>query len=255
MLLGFADVRELKRFIGVVPVMTPRLSSYWLYFITSTSYKLAIALVNSMKVEVVCEDDRLAHILGIEPIGYIEALERTVQKIESNAVVSSWTDSRVSGRMSTEVSEFIRVPEHGCFVDRRCEEMKDPQQSIERIWRIGGRNGWYHANFLWRIRGVLDKSLGGVGLRRGRAHEDRLDVGDSLDFWRVLFADKEAGRLLLFAEMRLPGEAWLEFKIEDERLCQTATFRPKGLLGRIYWYAVLPFHGYVFSGMLRKLSA
>ena len=254
MLLGFAKVRGLRRWIGVVPVMTPKLSSYWLYFITSTSYKLASSLVDSMKIEVICRDHKLAELLKIDPIGYEEALRRTLQKVESNAVVSSWTDSRASGRFDSEVSEFIEVPSFGCFVDRRSRNVGDRDRTVDRIWRIGGNTGWYSATWLWRIRGFLDKLVGGVGLRRGRTHEDRLDVGDAVDLWRVLYANRSEGRLLLFAEMKLPGEAWLEFRMIGDRLQQTATFRPKGLNGRIYWYAVLPFHGLVFSGMLRELS-
>lgn len=254
MLLGFAKVRGLKRWVGVVPVMTPKLSSYWLYFITSTSYQLASSLVDSMKIEVVCRDNSLAELLHITPIGYEEALRRTLQKIEGNAVVSSWKDSRVSGRFATEISDFVQVPEFGCFVDRRNRPVTDRERTIERIWRIGGATGWYHANWLWRMRGFLDKVFGGVGLRRGRTHTDQLEVGDALDFWRVIYADKQEGRLLLFAEMKLPGEAWLEFKLIGGVLHQTATFRPKGLNGRLYWYSVYPFHGWVFSGLLRELA-
>ena len=112
----------------------------------------------------------------------------------------------------------------------------------------------YYGNWLWRIRGFLDKLVGGVGLRRGRTSEDSLNAGDALDFWRVLYADKNEGRLLLFAEMKLPGEAWLEFRIVDNKLVQTATFRPLGVLGRLYWYAVLPFHGFIFNGMIKNLA-
>lgn len=254
MLLGFAKVRGLRRWIGVVPVMTPRLSSYWLYFITSTSYRLASSLVDSMKVEVVCRNNDLALLLGITPIGYEEALRRTLQKVEANAVISSWKDSRASGRLETEVSEFIQVPRHGCFTDHRERPAPDRQGTLDRIWRIGGTTGWYRATWLWRLRGLLDKLVGGVGLRRGRTHTDRLDIGDAVDFWRVLYANKDEGRLLLFAEMKLPGEAWLEFNLKEGMLHQTATFRPKGLAGRLYWYAVLPFHGLVFSGMLKALA-
>jgi len=126
---------------------------------------------------------------------------------------------------------------------------------LERIWSIGGDIGWYHANWLWRIRGFLDKLFGGVGLRRGRTDYTVINRGDSLDFWRVLLANREEKRLLLFAEMKVPGEAWLEFRIDDDNILhQTATFRPRGILGRLYWYSVLPFHGYVFSGMIRKLG-
>lgn len=254
MLLGFAAVRGLKRHIYTVPIMTPRLSSYWLYFVTSTSYKLAIALVDSMKIEVVCKDTRLNKILDIKPITYKEALERSFMKIERNEVLSSWKDSLVSGRLSTQISEFLRVPTHGCFTDKKEAVINDIDLCKDKIWRIGGKNGWYYGNWLWNLRGHLDKLSGGVGLRRGRTHVDMLETGDVVDFWRVLYANKEEGRLLLFAEMKLPGEAWLEFRIINNVLIQTATFRPKGVAGRLYWYAVKPFHYLIFNGMIEKLT-
>ncbi|MEX2589126.1 MAG: SDR family oxidoreductase [Chitinophagales bacterium] len=254
MLLGFAKVRDLGRIIIIVPVMTPRISSYWLYFVTSTSYKLAVSLVNSMKIEVICRNNEINHILGIEPITYQAALEKAFAKIESNEIVSSWKDSQVSGRLKFNISDFINVPSYGCFKDVRKRKLKDRKYSIEKLWAIGGENGWYSADFLWQLRGVLDKFSGGVGLRRGRTNKTSLEVGDALDFWRVLYANKEEGRLLLFAEMKLPGEAWLEFNIKNNVLTQTATFRPKGLLGRLYWASVLPFHGIVFNGMINSLS-
>ncbi len=254
MLLGYAKVRGLKRWIGIVPVMTPRLSSYWLYFVTSTSYRLAVSLVDSMKVEVVCRNADLNGILGIEPIDYPTALQATLLKIEGNEVVSGWKDSFTSSSFTAHLSEFLQVPTFGCFSDQRSKPMGDPDRTRERIWRIGGRTGWYSLDRLWRLRGFMDKMVGGVGLNRGRTHADTLMAGDSVDFWRVLYANKEEGRLLLFAEMKLPGEAWLEFKIDGDKLQQTATFRPKGLWGRIYWYAVLPFHGFIFKGMLAKLA-
>jgi uncharacterized protein YbjT (DUF2867 family) len=253
-LLEYANVRGLNRAIYTVPVMTPRLSSYWLYFITSTSYQLAVSLVDSMKVEVVARDNSINSILGVEPICYRKALKKAFNKIDANAVVSSWKDSMISGRMKFKVSDFLDVPTHGCFVDRRSMKVTNEEQSVEKIWQIGGNVGWYSANWLWRIRGALDKLFGGVGLRRGRTDEKDLQAGDAVDFWRVLFADREERRVLLFAEMKLPGEAWLEFRIKDGELIQTATFRPKGVLGRLYWYSILPFHGYIFSSMLRKLA-
>ena len=254
MLLMLGEVRGLKRYIFTVPVMTPRLSSYWLYFVTSTTYSLAIALVDSMKIEVICRDDELAKILGIQPMTYREALERTFAKVDSNQIMSSWKDSQVSGRLQMHIDDFLEVPAHGCFRDQRHLVVDDRQKSVEKVWSIGGQTGWYYVNFLWRIRGLMDKMVGGVGLRRGRTSETELAAGDAVDFWRVLYANKEKGRLLLFAEMKLPGEAWLEFRMKDNELWQTATFRPKGLAGRMYWYAVLPFHGAIFQGMLRNLS-
>lgn len=254
MLLGFAECRNLKRYIYIVPVMTPRLSSYWLYFVTSTSYLLAVSLVNSMKIEVICRNNKINEILEITPISYNEALERAFNKIENNAIISSWKDSYASSGISFDVSDFINVPTFGCFTDKRQLPITNRKNVLDKIWSIGGETGWYYANVLWKLRGFLDKLSGGVGLRRGRTSLTAINVGDTVDFWRVLFADKEKGRLLLFAEMKLPGEAWLEFKIVNKQLIQTATFRPLGLLGRLYWYAVLPFHGIIFKGMIKKLT-
>ena len=254
MLLEFGKMRNLKRTIITVPVMTPKLSSYWLYFVTSTSYNLAVALVNSMKIEVICRDDAINKILNIQPITYQEALKRAFSKIERNEVVSSWKDAFISSGSNFNISEFIEVPTFGCFKDIQRVTMTSKADTIAKIWSIGGDNGWYYGNWLWRIRGFLDKLVGGVGLRRGRTSETSLTAGDALDFWRVLYANKEEGRLLLYAEMKLPGEAWLEFKVEGEQLIQTATFRPLGLLGRLYWYSVVPLHAFIFKGMIKRLT-
>jgi uncharacterized protein YbjT (DUF2867 family) len=254
MLLGFAENRKLSRKIVTVPIMTPKLSSYWLYFVTSTSYGLARALVNSMKVEVVCRNNDINTILNVEPISYELAISKAFEKIEGNEIVSSWKDSLVSGVALFNISDFINVPEYGCFTDKKEIEIIDRQKCIESLWKIGGENGWFYADFLWQIRGFMDKLVGGVGLRRGRTNKNVINPGDSLDFWRVLYANKEEGRLLLFAEMKLPGEAWLEFRINDNTLYQTATYRPKGVSGRAYWYSVLPFHGFIFNGMIKGIT-
>jgi len=258
MLLQLSEVRGLKRFIFTVPVMTPRLSSYWLYFVTSTSYMLAINLVNSMKIEVVAKDNELEKMLGIKPISYKEAVQLAFQKIEQNNVVSSWKDSLVSSYVDNSLLEHIKIPTNGCFIDKREKEITiSVDRVLENIWSIGGERGWYYADLLWHLRGFLDKLVGGVGLRRGRTNKNEIHTGDTLDFWRVLAADKLNKRLLLYAEMKLPGEAWLEFKIAEKNgksfLQQAATFRPKGLLGRLYWYSVLPFHYFVFDGMAENL--
>jgi len=257
MLLRFAKVRGLKRIIRVVPVMTPRLSSYWLYFVTSTSYSLASHLVNSMKVEVICKENNLNELIGgIELIGYNKAIQLAFGKIEQNQVVSSWKDALTSSVLMNGISPHIQVPKFGCFIDkRRINITREPEKVLQKIWSIGGTRGWYHANWLWEIRGAMDRLTGGVGLRRGRKNPTEISAGESLDFWRVLMANKSEKRLLLYAEMRLPGEAWLEFKIiNDNELVQTATFRPLGIWGRIYWYSVLPFHGYIFKGMIKAIA-
>ncbi|WP_088341567.1 SDR family oxidoreductase [Robiginitalea sediminis] len=255
MLKGYARVRGFRNWILTVPVMTPKLSSYWLYFVTSTSYKLAVNLVDSMKMEVVARDNRLAEILGIETHSYEEAIDMAFKKIEQNLVVSSWKDSMVSGRFDRSLHKYIQVPRYGVFTDHKQLRVTDREAILERVWSIGGETGWYYMDGLWKIRGLLDKMAGGVGLRRGRTHPDRIFAGDALDFWRVLLADRDEGRLLLFAEMRLPGEAWLEFRVgPDHILHQEATFRPRGLKGRLYWYSVLPFHYFIFGGMIRNLA-
>ena len=255
MLLVYARVRKLKRRIWIVPVMTPKLSSYWLYFVTSTSYKLATALVASMKVEVVCRNNDLLKILGLKPISYEESIRRAFDKVENNEILSSWKDAYSSSGGRDHLSKHISVPEFGCFKDSRTREIVNRQEWLDKIWSIGGETGWYSANWMWEFRGFLDKLAGGVGLRRGRRNKTELAAGDALDFWRVIYADKQEGRLLLFAEMKLPGEAWLEFRIINNKLTQTATFRPLGLAGRLYWFLVLPLHGIIFSDMIKALTS
>lgn len=256
MLLQFAEVRKLKRYILTVPVMTPKLSSYWLYFVTSTSYKLATSLVESMNVEIVGKQSEINQILDINPLSYKEAVSLAFEKIEQNTIISSWKDSMVSsGRLKNNLHKYINVPKYGCFKDHKEIKVVNETKTLDKIWAIGGDTGWYYGTFLWRIRGYIDKIFGGIGLRRGRTNPYNLNSGDSLDFWRVIFADKSKKKLLLYAEMRLPGEAWLEFKIEDKILKQTATFRPRGIAGRIYWFLVLPFHGFIFNGMIKKLAS
>ena len=258
MLLQFAQVRGLKRYITTVPVMSPRISSYWLYFVTSTSYKLAVNLVNSMKIEVIAKDNRLEKMLKISAIPYKEAVQLAFQKIEQNDIVSSWKDSLISSSNDNSLFEHINIPTNGCFKDIRIKEItSDKNQVLENIWSIGGDRGWYYGSWLWNSRGFIDKLFGGVGLRRGRTNANTINIGDTLDFWRVLVADKQNERLLLYAEMKLPGEAWLEFKIISKKretyLQQTATFRPKGLAGRLYWGTLFPLHYLVFNGLANNI--
>lgn len=255
-LLGYAKVRGLKRKIYTLPVMTPKLSSYWLYFITSTSYNLASSLVGSMKIEVICQPESLAEIkaiTGIQPFSYHDALQRTLAKIQANEISSSWKDSFISSRNDATLKEYLDVPKFGCFTDVRTAVYDDREKCLDRFFGLGGQNGWYGQS-LWRIRGFLDVLVGGPGLRRGRTHPIHLHEGDALDFWRVLYANREEGKLILFAEMKLPGEAWLMFKLYKGKLWQKAVFRPHGLVGRLYWYSVLPFHGIIFKGMVKKLA-
>jgi uncharacterized protein YbjT (DUF2867 family) len=253
MLLQFAEIRGLKRYIYTLPLLSPKLSSYWLYFVTSTSFQLASALVSSMKVEVIGKPSKINSIIDVTPMDYKTAVDLAFQKIEQNEVISSWKDAVSSGVFNDQLSKHIELPQYGCFKDVRHRDIQDEDFTIDKIWSIGGRNGWYSFNGLWKIRGYADKLFGGVGLRRGRTHDTYLEAGDPLDFWRVLLADKKEKRLLLFAEMKLPGEAWLEFKIVKDKLYQRAVFRPKGVWGRLYWFSVLPFHAFVFNGMINAL--
>jgi hypothetical protein len=249
MLQQFAEVRHLKRKIIIVPVMTPKLSSYWLYFVTSISYQLASNLVESMKIDVVGEPNDLAERLDIHPMPYKEAIAIAFEKIEQNLVLSSWNDADGSGTFKGGLAKHIEIP------NKQTERTKNEETALSRIFAIGGRSGWYYADWLWAFRGFLDRMFGGVGLRRGRKNAGEVAPGDALDFWRVIYASHDEKRLLLYAEMKLPGEAWLEFKI-DKKGCvsQTATFRPLGLWGRLYWISMLPFHYFIFRGMLHKIA-
>jgi uncharacterized protein YbjT (DUF2867 family) len=258
MLERYGAVRDLNRVVLPVPLLSPRLSSYWLYFVTSTSFPLARSLVESMKVDVVCREERIRALVPRDLLTYDEAVRLAFQRIEQNTVDSSWIDA-LGTRNAPALEALVQVPQHGVYRDvRECPIETDPEAVVDRLWRIGGSAGWYHAEWLWGIRGLLDRFVGGTGLRRGRRHPTELRAGDALDFWRVLVANREAGRLLLYAEMRLPGEAWLEFEIDrggaaGPRYRQSAVFRPRGLLGRAYWLAVTPFHAVVFGGMMRSI--
>lgn len=258
LILKYAESRNLKRRIFVIPFLSPRISSYWLYFVTSTSYSLAQNLVDSMKNETVARDNKIQNIVPRKTLSYKEALKLAFVKIEQNSIVSSWKDALNRGYLNAEFMDQIKVPEKGTMTykvlmryDRQSDDV------FNNIWSIGGNRGWYYWDWIWDLRGFIDKLFGGVGSRRGRTSNVNIRAGDVLDFWRVLLADKVKRRLLLYAEMRLPGEAWLEFKLVDkdgkQYLSQIATYRPHGLLGRMYWYAMFPFHLFIFNGMARQI--
>ena len=256
MLLGYAEVRGLKRLIITVPVLTPRLSSYWLYFVTSTNFALARSLVNSMKNQVVCMIRGIEEIVDLKLIGYKEAIERAFKVIDSNQVPSSWIDAASTGNLDQDFLDKIQVPKYGCLIDEKTFGYKVETARVKKnIWQIGGANGWYYWNWTWALRGFADKLVGGVGLRRGRRSPIELKPGDALDWWRVIMANENKGKLILYAEMKVPGEAWLEFEVNDEEkmFTQKATFRPNGLLGRMYWYVLLPVHKIIFYGMAKKI--
>src|ERR1035437_868836 len=260
MLLEFAAVRGYKRYIFSLPVFFPGPSAYWLYFTTSANITIARQLVQSMKNDVICKEHTIHEIIPQELIPYREAIKMAFLKIEQNMVVSSWTDAASSSLSRLDVNQYVKVPVNGCYKDRRWIEIdKDKVEEVAtRFFGIGGNQGWYYADKLWRIRGLMDKLVGGVGLGRGRRSDVDIQPGDALDFWRVLLVDRKNYRLLLFSEMKLPGEAWLEFSIvKNENRCllkQTATFRPRGILGRNYWYAMLPFHYFIFRNMLKRIA-
>ena len=174
-------------------------------------------------------------------------------------MVSSWTDAAVAGIADKDFTKNIQVPKIGCLRDvRRVSITKDISEVQDKIMSIGGDNGWYCMNWAWEIRGLLDKLVGGVGLRKWRRDPKRVKVGDAVDFWRVILVDEEQPRLMLYAEMKLPGEAWLEFAVREKNgekyLKQTASFRPHGILGRLYWWVLVPAHEFVFTGMAKKIA-
>ena len=260
MLLGLARVRGYRRVILTVPVLTPRLSSWWLFLVTSTTFSLAQSLVESLRNDTVADPKRsIAEAVPHECMSYETALKLAFQRIEQNEVVSSWSDALSSGVMEKQFMDHIQLPQFGVLRD--CQSLRftrDPEEVRQNIWRIGGDRGWYKVDWLWRLRGLLDKLAGGVGLRRGRRSPTDLRAGDPLDFWRVLVADRKARRLLLYAEMKMPGEAWLQFRIIDNEdsthtLEQLAVLRPLGLVGRLYWYALVPFHFIIFKGMIENI--
>ena len=254
MLLQYAEIREMKRKIIPIPFMSERLSTFWLYFVTAVSYKLAANLVDSMKVEVIGKENNLAQQFGIELIPYKRAISMAFTRLEQNDVVSTWKDSLISGRLNKDVHEYIQVPQFGVYRDTQEVDIAEIDEVMEKIWSIGGETGWYYATWIWNIRGFMDKLSGGFGIRRGRTNLHEIHAGDALDFWRVLHANRDNKRLLLYAEMKLPGEAWLEFSIKDYTLRQVATYRPKGVLGRWYWYVLMPFHFFIFKGMAKRIA-
>jgi uncharacterized protein YbjT (DUF2867 family)/uncharacterized protein YndB with AHSA1/START domain len=255
MMLGYAHTRGLRRWLVAVPVLTPRLSSYWVDLVTPIPKAYARTLVEGMRSEVVVHDDSAARVFGIPATPYSEAVRLALENIERGEVETNWAGSFPSSPREVGVSVEER---EGRVFERRTETIDAPADRVFAVFTgIGGRRGWYAANLLWRLRGALDRVGGGVGMRRGRRHPDELRPGDALDFWRV--ESVEPGRSLrLRAEMKVPGRAWLVFEVRTEgedrsRLVQTAVFEPRGLLGALYWYALYPVHQIVFSGMAKGI--
>ena len=256
-LLRYAKFRQLKRKIFDVPVLSPRLSSYWLVLITSVRFSICHYLVESMRQPSRKLNQAIDALVPHRCLRYEEALKLSFQKIAQNEVVSKWSDAWDIKRVNASLQDFVEVPKEGCLKDVQVVSFTLPVEEIQRrVWSIGGETGWYSMNAAWKFRGLIDQLVGGAGLRRGRLHPTELAVGDAIDFWRVLLANKKEKHLILYAEMKLPGEAWLEFEINDvdKTLKQTATFRPKGFLGRLYWYLLLPFHLLVFKKMAKSIA-
>ena len=259
MMLTYASVRKLKRHIITIPFLSPKISSYWLYFVTSTSYSLAQSLVDSMKNETIVKDHAIDKVVQRKCLSYREALELAFVKIEQNSIVSSWKDALNRGYLEPGFMDKLKVPQNGTLEYKvKTPFKRNTDEVLGNLWAIGGKRGWYYWNWIWNLRGFLDKVVGGVGSRRGRTSSINISPGDAIDFWRVLLADKINKRLLLYAEMKLPGEAWLEFKIVERDgktfLSQIATFRPTGLWGRLYWAVMFPFHIFIFKGMAEQIT-
>ncbi len=248
-----AEVMGLKRYLFPVPVLSPRLSSYWLIIFTPLPYKLASALVEGLKSETILQNDNAARFYPeIQPLSFKQTVANAIQELEHNQVLSRWCDS--SSRQACDIRDFDN-PAGAILRDSRTVQFDNHQQQqdvFNSACAVGGPNGWFKYNFLWQIRGSIDKIIGGYGLNRGRRLKGELRVGDALDFWKVVDI-KPGKRLLLYAQMKLPGEAWLEFDVQDDQMVQTAHFLPRGVLGRLYWYLVLPFHYFVFNNLAQTV--
>ncbi|QZT37482.1 SDR family oxidoreductase [Halosquirtibacter xylanolyticus] len=260
MLIQYAEVRSLHRYILTLPVMTPRLSSYWLYFVTSTSYNLAINLVESMKIDVVCHEENIKELFPSRLLTYKEAVKFSLSHYDGNDVVSKWSDAHLLSNIYDAISEEKRTAPYGAYQQLFKKEITKEEISniTEKIWAIGGENGWYYGTILWRLRAFLDKLVGGVGYRK-RNNKSTLNKGEALDFWRIIEADKDKPMLTLIAEMKLPGTAMLKLYItyhnNNYYFIQNALFYPHGLWGRIYWWLLYPVHVWIFKGMARKICA
>ena len=251
-----AELRGLpRRWVIPVPVLTPRLSSLWIHLVTPIDRRIARPLAEGLRNRVVCRNDDAARLMPQRLLGVREAIAAALTKLHEPDVETIWSGA----------GEVPGDPDWSggtVFVDRRTVEIKaDPERVFAAICRVGGGHGWYAADCLWRIRGAMDRLIGGPGLRRGRRDPQRVGFGEALDFWRVIGLETNRS-LRLRAEMKLPGEAVLEFEIQNcaadgsinrTSLIQIARFRPRGLLGLMYWYAALPLHGIVFSGMLQGI--
>ncbi len=256
MMLRYARLRGLKRKVVIVPLFTPRLSSYWVHLVTPVSARLAQPLILGLRNEVVVRDGAAKRDFPqIAPIGFDAAVSRALDRYRTVGPETTWFDAFDVRSLP---AEFAGARE-GMLIDRRQRVAKaTPQQVASVFMQLGGARGWLHGDALWKLRGLMDRAIGGIGLRRGRRSATDLRLGDAVDFWRV-DAVEPGHSLRLRAEMKLPGNAWLEFAADgaDEgrtRLTQTAFYEPRGLFGLLYWYAVSPFHALIFGEMATKIA-
>ncbi len=250
LMLRVAAAMGLKRYLIPVNVLTPKLSSYWLTLFTPVPYSVASSLIEGLKSQVTLTNDLRHDYFTIQPHTLEESVKQAIREIESNQVLSRWSDS---GSGAWEIDHTHDIAD-ALFIDRRIIDLKNIP--IEHVYHsfcsIGGNNGWFGYNWLWNIRGFIDKLFKGAGINRGRRDPEKLRIGDSVDFWKVVDL-VENERLLLFAQMKLPGKAWLEFKIHDGKLIQSAYFYPYGILGRLYWYSLVPLHYLIFTNMANAI--
>ncbi|MBX7236665.1 MAG: SDR family oxidoreductase [Caldilineales bacterium] len=258
MMQGYAAVRGLRRWLISVPVLTPRLSSYWVHWMTPVPSEIARPLIEGLRNEVIVRDESARLLFPhIQPMDYRTAVARALVKLDAKKVETTWSDALASSR--GDKPSIMLSSQEGMIVERRQQEVQaSPAQIFAAFTALGGKRGWLYWNWAWRVRGVIDRLVGGVGLRRGRRHATDLRVGDAVDFWRVEAVEAER-MLLLRAEMKLPGLAWLQFEtapLADGRslLRQRAFFAPKGLSGLAYWYLLYPVHRFIFSGMAQSLA-
>jgi hypothetical protein len=258
MMLGYAAVRGLRRRLQPVPVLTPVLSSYWVHLVTPIPSAIARPLIEGLRSEVVVRDDAARRLFpDITPVDYLTAVRAAVATLEGGEVETSWADALATSCRETPPKVFRQ--EAGMLIERRRLHVDAAPEDVFAVClAIGGDRGYGYGDWLWEVRGALDRLAGGVGLRRGRRDPRDLRVGDALDFWRVE-AVEPARLLRLRAEMRVPGRAWLQFETlpdgDGTVLVQTAYFAPKGLPGLLYWYTLYPVHGRIFSGMIAALAA
>lgn len=253
MMLGCANALGLRRWIVPLPVLTINLSSYWLNLFTPVPYTVARSLIEGLSSEVVVQNENAEKYFSqIHPISFGEAVKKAIREMEENQVYSRWSDAGgVGDRWEKQHKDD---PSSAVLMDRQSMKLGDiSKESVYRTFcSIGGKEGWFGYDWLWEIRGWMDKMLGGAGLNRGRRDNYHLRIGESVDFWRVEDLTPNE-RLLLYAQMKVPGKAWLEFKIKGDELIQTAYFYPRGLLGRVYWYILTPVHYLVFRNMIRSI--